>query len=286
MNPLVYHVASGQSLFSGIVLMIAAAQLRLWPQPIYGRLAWLALLLGVIAIVISSTAIPYWIYGFAGLATLPWFSVHYQKAWQHWAPHLMMAAWLIVAACEVPYHAMPTVRPSYGRSLAVIGDSVTAGVDGDQKSETWPTIFAREHNVTVQDISHVGETAASALKRVRQQPVNANLVFIEIGGNDLLGSTTAADFGRDLDALLAELTAPNRQLIMLELPLPPFYHEYGRSQRTVATKHHVALIPKRVFLSILASNGATLDTIHLSAAGHQQMADTVWELVGLGLSGE
>lgn len=286
MNPLVYHVASGHCFFTGIVLMIAAAQLGLRARPIFRRLAWLALLLGVIAIVISSTAIPYWLYAIAVLATLPWFSVHYAKDWQHWAPHVMIAAWLLAAAFEVPYHALPPLRASSARAITVIGDSVTAGVDGNQKSETWPKIFAREHKVAVQDISHVGETAASALRRVKKQPVEANLVIVEIGGNDLLGSTTSADFGRDLDALLTELAAPDRQIILFELPLPPFYHEYGRTQRTVAAKHNVALVPKRVFLSILAGNGATLDTIHLSAAGHQQMADTVWGLVGPALEGK
>lgn len=286
MNPLVYHVASGQCFFSGIALMVAAAQLGLWERPIFRRLAWLAMLLGVIAIVISSTAIPYWLYALAVLATVPWFSVHYQKDWQHWAPHVMIAAWLLTAAFEVPYHAMSPLRASSARAITVIGDSVTAGVDGDQKSETWPTILAREHNVAVQDISHVGETAASALQRVKKQPVEANLIVVEIGGNDLLGSTTAADFGRDLDALLSELAAPDRQITLFELPLPPFYHEYGRAQRTAAAKHNVALVPKRVFLSILAGNGATLDTIHLSAAGHQQMADTVWGLVGSALPSE
>jgi acyl-CoA thioesterase-1 len=67
---------------------------------------------------------------------------------------------------------------------------------------------------------------------------------------------------------------------MFELPLPPFYHEFGRIQRDAAGRRQVALIPKRVFLNLLAGQGATLDSVHLSQAGHQQMADLVWELVG------
>jgi hypothetical protein len=31
---------------------------------------------------------------------------------------------------------------------------------------------------------------------------------------------------------------------------------------------------------LLAGDGATLDSIHLSQSGHQQMSDVVWELVG------
>ena len=83
-----------------------------------------------------------------------------------------------------------------------------------------------------------------------------------------------------MNALLAELNKNDRQLVMFELPLPPFYHEYGRLQRAAARRHGIRLVPKRVFLSILAGNGSTLDTIHLSQAGHQQMAETVWQLIG------
>ncbi len=278
MNPLVYHVASGQVFFTGIMLMIVAALVSQRPQPIARRMAGFLFVLACIAIAISSTAIPYWCYTLAIAGTLPWLVSGFRKDWEHWAPHCLMAGWLIAAALEVPYHALPTLRPANQRALTVIGDSVTAGVDGDERAETWPKILAREHNVAVQDISHVGETAASALKRVKQHPVQADLVVVEIGGNDLLGSTTAAEFDRDLNALLAHLVAPDRQIVMFELPLPPFYHEYGRVQRAAARKQGVALVPKRVFLSILAGNGSTLDTIHLSQAGHRQMADTVWEL--------
>ncbi len=108
--------------------------------------------------------------------------------------------------------------------------------------------------------------------------------MIEIGGNDLLGSTSSAQFARDLDALLDHVSSPKRQVMMLELPLPPFNHEYGRIQRSLAGKHNVSLVPKRVFLSILAGNDSTLDTIHLSQAGHQQMAACVWRLVGSAFS--
>jgi acyl-CoA thioesterase-1 len=286
MNPLVYHVASGQVFFTGIVLMVVAAQASQWPRPIVRRAAGLCFLLGSIAIVISSTAIPYWCYAVAIAASVPWLASGFRKDWQHWAPHCLLAGWLFAAAMEVPFHATPTLRPTAKRALTVIGDSVTAGIDGDQKSDTWPKIFAREHRIEVQDISHVGETAASALRRVKKQPVAADVVVVEIGGNDLLGSTTAAEFDRDLNALLAELAAPDRQILMFELPLPPFYHEFGRVQRAAAAKHRVALVPKRVFLSILAGNGSTLDTIHLSAAGHERMADIVWGLTQSAFAGE
>lgn len=174
---------------------------------------------------------------------------------------------------------MPTLRPADFRAITVIGDSVSVGVGGSETSETWPAIVAREHLLQNQDLSHVGETAVSARKRAAAKPIAGAVVIMEIGGNDILGTTTPRQFAEDLDALLGHLAAPDKQIVMFELPLPPFYHEYGRIQRATAAKHGVSLVPKRIFLSVIAGSDSTLDTIHLSQAGHQQMADVVWRLV-------
>ena len=66
---------------------------------------------------------------------------------------------------------------------------------------------------------------------------------------------------------------------MFELPLPPLSNEYGRIQRRLARRYQVRLIPKRIFISVLAGGGATLDSIHLSDDGHQRMAAEVWKVL-------
>ena len=156
---------------------------------------------------------------------------------------------------------------------------MTAGVGGNETSETWPTLLARQHQLEVQDISHIGETAASALQRVKSHQLTASVIVVEIGGNDVLGSTSSSQFEKDLDALLLYLAKEDRQVVMFELPLPPFFHEYGRVQRQLAAKYNVKLVPKRIFLSVIAGDESTLDTIHLSQSGHQIMADCVWHQV-------
>jgi acyl-CoA thioesterase I len=279
MNWLVYHIVSGQSFFTGIVLIVIAAFASTWTKPVFSRITVLSFLIGVIAVGVSSTAIPYWYYAVAVIVTLVWIATRFKKEWRRQAACWMAGAWLIAALIELPYHLTYSLKPATTRTITVIGDSVTAGVDGDETSETWPSLLARQHQVEVQDISHIGETAASALKRVQTQSIESAVVVVEIGGNDILGSTTTAEFARDLEALLAALEFPGRQVIMFELPLPPFCHEFGRIQRTVAARHNVTLIPKRVFLSVIAGSESTLDTIHLSQSGHQFMAETVWSLV-------
>ncbi len=279
MNWLVYHIASGHSFFTGILLIVCAVFASTQTRPMFRRVTTLAFLAGTIAVALSSTAIPYWHYAIATLATAVWIASHYKKAWRRWSPHVAIGAWIIAALIEVPYHITPSLAPASDRGISIIGDSVTAGIGGDENSETWPSILARDHQLHVQDISHMGETAASALKRAKSRQISSSVVIVEIGGNDILGSTTSEQFANDLEELLACLAVPGRQVVMFELPLPPFSHEYGRVQRAVAARHNVRLIPKRVFLSVIAGSESTLDTIHLSQSGHQLMADTVWRVL-------
>lgn len=298
MNWLVYHVVSGHVFFTGIALLLLAVwsskqtelkrtelqsnhaspkKAKLWR-----RLGALAFILGCIAIIISSTAIPYVLYGIAGLVTVAWLISLCRESWRHSTqrrlPYGMVGVWLLAAAFELPYHFQPSVRLPTSREVTIIGDSITAGLGGDEAEATWPELLADQHDLNVQDISHMGDTTAKALKRVKSETITTDVVIVEIGGNDLLGGKTSAEYGRHLEALLSQLQTPGRTILMFELPLPPFYHEFGRVQRSLASKYGVKLIPKRVLLNVLGGSDATLDSIHLTSAGHQKMADTVWSL--------
>ncbi len=172
--------------------------------------------------------------------------------------------------------------------MTVISDSVTAGLGNDDRRKTWPQLLAEDHGLGIQDISHIGETAASALKRVQQHSIQSDLIIIEIGGNDVLGGTTAAECADNLEALICALNdadheQPNnnrdRQLLMFELPLPPFYTKFGKHQRDIAARHHVKLTPKLYFYSVIGRQHNTVDGVHLSQEGHRQMVDVVWQII-------
>jgi acyl-CoA thioesterase I len=279
MNCFLYHIASGQSFFTGVAFVILGAVASTRSKPIAKRIAALALPIGAVAIVVSSAAIPYWYYAIAIGATATWAIAAWLEKWRRWTLFALIAAWGVAAAIEASYSLVPTLKPAPSRAITVIGDSLTTGLGNYDKSECWPEILAREHDLEVQDIAQAGETTASALKRAKDRGIHASLVVLEIGGNDLLGSTTSAQFERDLDALLAHVCTPERQVLMFELPLPPFNHEFGRIQRSLARKYNVSLVPKRVLLSVLAPSDSTVDTIHLTQAGQRRMAESVWRLL-------
>jgi len=183
MNFIVYHIVSGQAFFTGAVLVILAALLSLRESRIAKRVSVLAFLLGLIAITVSSTPLPYWFCGVALVITLVWLCSGFVKKGRRRSAFALIGVWAIGMALELPYHITPDLKPVDAKALTVIGDSVTAGLGSGDRAETWPRILAREHNLHVQDISQAGDTVASALKRVQEQPISSPVVLLEIGGN-------------------------------------------------------------------------------------------------------
>lgn len=278
MNPVVYHIVAGYSYFTGIALILLMVYLSTRSRRIFHRIAFVSFFVGLLAVVLSSTPIPYWYYSALTATTMYWVITLRREASRNRANAAMAIAWLGAAAMELPWLVVPELKPATASRLTIVGDSVSAGME-EREAETWPSLLARQHEIKVQDLSHVGETAGSALKRTIQHNIDSPIILLEIGGNDIFGSTTSTEFETDLDALLSHLRKPGRQLVMFELPLPPFYHEFGRIQRMLSKRHGVQLIPKQIFLSIIAEGDSTLDSIHLSQKGHQRMAELVWKLI-------
>jgi acyl-CoA thioesterase-1 len=281
MSFIIYFFGSGAAFFLGATLVlgsVALASRRRW-----GILVRLLSLLGLILVAVSAIPLPYTFYAIASAATVAWLVMEHLHAMR---PRRQIAAfrlliallWLGGVLVELPYHFTPSIEVQGRPPLWIIGDSVTAGT-GNPKVETWPRILARTRGVTVHDRSQMGATVGSALQRLEQQPLGDGIILLEIGGNDLLGSTSAADFEDRLERLLALVCRPGRTVLMFELPLPPFCNEFGRAQRRLAAQYGVALIPRRLFAEVLTAGGATLDGIHLTQDGHQAMAEAFWRLV-------
>jgi acyl-CoA thioesterase I len=285
MSWVIYFFGSGAAFFAGVALVIASAVVFRWYRRKWSvRAATVLVLLGLILIALSATPLPYWFYTVAGVVTLLWLVLERVDresvvGARRGLALLVVALWSGGAVAEVPYQIEPTLWPVDHPNIYIFADSVTAGV-GDDGTETWPRLLARTYPVGgVHDYSQMGATVRTMLRKAEGKERDAGVVLLEIGGNDLLGSTTAADFERDLDALLYRLCGPEWQTLMFELPLPPFRNEFGRVQRRLAEKHKVGLFPKRVLLDVLTADLGTTDSIHLTPQGHQLMADTVWRLL-------
>lgn len=184
----------------------------------------------------------------------------------------MTGAALLGIVLEAPWHVTPELRHPSPGTLVVFGDSLTAGLSGET---TWPKLLRAYAGMEVHDFSKVGAKAGSTLETARKAQFPRALILVEIGGNDLLGTTSSQQFSDDLERLLDNLAPRANEVVMFELPLPPFCNGYGRAQRQLATKYGVKLIPKRVLMSVLMEDGTTLDSIHLTPEGHEKMVRIV-----------
>lgn len=284
LNHVIYLIGSGIAFFIGTSLILCgiATSCRATSR-------WLALtrnlfiLIGGVVVTVSALPLQWWIYGMLGVLTFAWLLLeHLRPTWFNVriavARAGVAAVWLLVVGFEIPHQLVPSLEPIGRPTFFVVGDSVSAGMTDGEK-DTWPKQLAANHNIDVRDFSKMGATVGSARKQAERIGDAAGLVLLEIGGNDLLGSTNPNDFEAGLDQLLIEVCRHDRTVVMLELPLPPFSNRFGLIQRGLAAKHGVALVPRRIFIGVLTTPGATLDGVHLSKSGHARMAETMWEVV-------
>jgi lysophospholipase L1-like esterase len=283
---IIWQIASGRVFFAGVVLLLAGVALRpLCRRRKVAVVSTLAAIIGAGFIGISATALSVAVYVSWSVAMLYWLLADERRMgrWSAAVPRsALIAITLLALGVEAARQLRPAVPGGAFPRLYVVGDSISAGISlGSIK--TWPGIIRSDHHVEVDDLSRPGASASDACRRVGTVSLEAGIVLLEIGGNDLIGRGDATAFETALDQLCAALAGADRKLIMLELPLPPFANAFGRAQRRIADRYHITLIPRRYFVGILSAPGATSDGIHLTAAGQQEMAAMIWGFVGTSL---
>jgi acyl-CoA thioesterase I len=281
MNPVVVQLANGNAFFIGMGMTIAMFALCLWAKSrIQNFLLNIGCLFGIGLVIVSATSISIWLYVFwVGVTIWVWSK---RKIWQSFKSKVMVAVLygifsLIICLIEVPFHFASAIPVSRAQTVYIIGDSISAGID--EKERPWPVVLGNLSGLNVVNLAKAGATVDTAMDQaVRITSTNA-VVIVEIGGNDLLGRTDSHTFYAELDKLLSKLKSENRQIVMFELPLLPFWNNFGRDQRQLANKYGAILIPKRYLVSVFAGSGNTIDGLHLSQRGNDELAGTVFGLM-------
>ncbi|MBI3411863.1 MAG: hypothetical protein HY040_26320 [Planctomycetes bacterium] len=284
MTWVIFFFGTGLAYFTGVGLqLLAIVNAWRWRGKWLSRIITLLSVFGLILVLLSAAPLPYWLYAIAFTSSLAWLGAERLERLARIRRPLRWLAggvWLLALLWELPHQLSPNV-PQLGKPrLVLVGDSVAAGA-GESGVTPWPALMAREHSLEMLDLSHPGAKVRSAAKRVGEQLLrDDDFVLLEIGGNDVLGGTPVADFERGLEGLLSRVCGSNRFVLMFELPTPPFCNDYGLTQRRLAVRHGVRLIPKRILIGVITGDGATIDSIHLTTSGHKRMAEAVWSVIG------
>jgi lysophospholipase L1-like esterase len=284
MSPIALYLASGESLYTGTLLLLILLALspklrRPWPLRLRNLLAWSSLAL----ILLACAPFPLVTYALFTALFLTWFITANTTSSKPLiartrTPAALTLALAALLACvlEFPHRIAPhlSARPTH---LTVIGDSLSAGIDPRQPA--WPALFQQQTAIPTTNLARPGITTTEALDQAKLLTPNDTCVLIEVGGNDLIDNLPAADFQSALDALLTAAGSPNRALLMFELPLLPHKIPYGQIQRRLAAKHHVTLLPKRLLIQVLSAPDATSDGLHLSPTGAAAMTSLLQSLL-------
>jgi len=277
----VYFIAGGSTFLPGAGLIALAVTCRSFFRRRWVEVLSIAMaVVGIVLVVISAEALPRWLYLLWIVLNLAWFlrDAFKNRRFRRAIDIGILAVTFFCVAIAISYRMRPSLPTAAFAQLYVIGDSISAGI-GDEHGTTWPGIMQADHQVKVINLARAGSTIGDATRHLNRDSLADGLVLLEVGGNDIIGHTSADQFGANLEAL-AKKVCPGREVVMLELPLFPFDNAYGIQQRRVASLYKIHLIPRRYFVGVLDAPGATLDGIHLSAIGHRRMEQMIWGIVG------
>jgi len=271
----------GTTFFAGLALVLAGGLgLSFVRHRQIRRCAIALVIIGIVMVVVSAVALPYWAYGIwlvlvlsAVMHALKRDDTEHFRRWRRLGATALVTAIAGLGLAELPYQLAPRIAVPSGTPIYVIGDSLSAGIGRNE--HCWPEVFGKRNGIPVVNLAMGGATAETALPQVQSVDCRGAIVVVEIGGNDLLGGTSAEDYRLHLDALLAELRAQGHRIVMFELPLYPFRNAYGAAQREMAVRYDVSLIPKRYLTRVIGMTDGTLDGLHFSQEGHDAMAEAM-----------
>ncbi len=282
MNPLGLMFLDGTALFAGLALVLAAGALFVRSGTgLLRPISTVLLLAGLAAVLLSAVPLPKWLF----VLWIAWtLAVLILGNLSGTVPVLRFRAFAVLLAIsaaillvEMPHLRTPRIRVDAEKPLFVVGDSISAGIGSGERC--WPEVLAVSMSLRVVNLAVPGATTQSALAQIPRIAESNAVVLLEIGGNDLLDRIDADTFESHLDQLVSVLRANGHDVAMFELPLFPFQNAYGRAQRAVAKRHAAALIPRRHFARVLGMPDGTLDGLHLTQKGHDEMARRVAALL-------
>ena len=197
---------------------------------------------------------------------------------------------VLIATCLLCLRAGPIFAgapPSASRPILVCyGDSITAGLglrDGEAYPEDLQKLLdARGYAYKVVNQGTSGATTKDALAGLpyvlRLHPA---VVIAEFGGNDGLRGLPVDQTRANLDQVLTALEKAHVKILLAGITLPPDYgHDYIRSFdeifRSLAAKHHIAVVPMLYKNLINVPDTIQGDGIHPTAKGSAIIAGTLY----------
>jgi acyl-CoA thioesterase I len=178
------------------------------------------------------------------------------------------------------------------KSIVILGDSIAAG-HGVATEQAFPALLqgkidAEKLNCRIVNAAVSGDTTASGVRRVNWiLKRKADVLVIELGGNDGLRGIPAAETRKNLAGIIDRARAkyPQLEIVLAGMQMPAnmgkdYTEQFRQTFPDLAKEKKVALIP-----FLLEGVGARPemnlpDMIHPNPAGHKRVAENVWAVLG------
>lgn len=177
--------------------------------------------------------------------------------------------------------------PVQARSLVVLGDSLSAAYQMAPE-QGWVSLLdqkmqAEGYSYDVINASVSGDTTQNGIARLKTllKQVDAEIVVIELGGNDGLRGTPPFAIRRNLTRLINMAQDSGAKVLLLGIQLPTNYgaaytRQFSAIYPAVAEDEGVALVPFFMEQVALVPERMQKDGIHPSAEGQPYLLATVW----------
>ena len=187
----------------------------------------------------------------------------------------MRAAWLVVIALALVACSKPSEQPlARGTKVLALGDSLTAG-NGVSPAEAWPSLLAARTGWEIVNGGVSGDTSAGGLERLPSllEEHSPSLVFVSLGGNDMLRRVPQAETVANLNRILDLIKARGAKAVLLATPRPSIggavFNNLSAAEfyRPIAETHKIPLI-EDALPEVLSDTKLKGDALHPNAAGH------------------
>ena len=170
------------------------------------------------------------------------------------------------------------------KNILVFGDSLSAGY-GIARDDSWVNLLQQQLKKSHPQYEAVnasisGETTSGGLRRIGKalQQHQPEIVIVELGANDGLRGTAAAETEKNLNRIIDQIKETKAKVLLLGIQLPPNYGLiYTRQFRALypklAKRHNVALVP--FMLEGIPPEQFQADNLHPNAAGQSAILHNV-----------
>ena len=186
---------------------------------------------------------------------------------------------VVLSACsKPPEQALPR-----GTRVLALGDSLTAG-NGVTPAEAWPALLATRTGWEIINGGVSGDTSAGGLARLPDllEENAPKLVFVSLGGNDMLRRVPQAETVANLNRILELVAARGAKAVLLATPKPTIagavFSNLSAAEfyRPIADAHKVPLIANAL-PEVLSDAKLKVDALHPNVAGHLLLTKKITE---------